>query len=325
MDAAIMKAHSLVNMGSGGYRVTDLTKTELADVQSRYFRLFVPVKHSSNRLPTSLPEFHTQRHTAILSDSPVTAAAHVGGHWSDHNLAAITQVAACNFRCSYCYVDFRHLAGHDSLPVTGERLVEEFTSLRNRLAAEGRRLSILRISGGEPLLAPDLVGEIYETMDKRDLLRECLLKVESNMSALRHAWTLMSPAGQRRLRAAATGIAVHATLHVRPGHRHWSDIHAGLCQAIYLGLNVYPSIGGTDWTDENLSALFDELEAVARGLAKRLAVRPFNLAYAERYARRSRPASVTSDRPPSLRWDDILRARTGHGYLDRPRHEVSLA
>lgn len=324
MDSAIRRAHALVNAPDGTYRVTDLTKSGLGDVVNPYFRLFVPVKQSRGRLPTSLPEFQVQRHTATLSDSPVTAAAHLGGHWTDHNLAAITQVAACNLRCSYCYVDFRHLAGQDSLPVTPERLVDEFTRLCEYVARKGRRLSILRISGGEPLLAPPLITQVFEIAADRKLLNSCMLKVESNMSAFPSAWSLLGDVERQRFRRAAKHIAVHATLHEKPGGHQWPNIRAGLALAVDLGIDIYPAIGGTGWSDDDLHRLFDELERTATGLSARLAVRPFSLTYTERYKRRRQITDGSESRAPSQRWDDILQDRTNHSYLERPRHLVTL-
>ncbi|WP_320064184.1 hypothetical protein [Micromonospora sp. RTGN7] len=122
----LSRSYRIVNVGHGGYAFTDLRDTALGGVQNRQFRLFTPVKREWMRLPTSLPEFFALRHVANLSDSPLTVAAELGGHWNKHNLAAITHVAACNFRCSYCYVDFGHLSGADSFVATAAAVVDEF-------------------------------------------------------------------------------------------------------------------------------------------------------------------------------------------------------
>src|SRR4051812_19962648 len=87
---AITHNRNLIVAGADRYRFTDLTRTRFADVQGRFFRLFTPVKPSRNRLPTTLPSYSHRRFTANLSDSPVTAAAKLGGKWEDFNLAAIT-------------------------------------------------------------------------------------------------------------------------------------------------------------------------------------------------------------------------------------------
>jgi hypothetical protein len=126
------------------------------------------------------------------------------------------------------------------------------------------------------------------------------------------------------MRAAARQVTLHATLHARPGERDWRAILEGLSLAIELGFDVYPAIG-TGWSIDHMQVLAGELEATAKNLSKRLAVRPFLLSYAERYGRR---ASISSDAEPvaaSVAWESILREITGSEYLATPRHEVELS
>ena len=305
--------------------MTDLTKTSLEDVRSRYFRIFVPIRLARLRLPTSLTEFRAIRHDATLSDSPVTAAAKLGGHWSDHNLAAITHIGACNFRCHYCYVSFQNLAGHGGFAGDAKSLVQDFIQIRSELADAGRSLTILRVSGGEPLLAPSLVTEVYQQLDHRNLLDQCVLKVESNLSVLPYAYGQLNLRGQADLQAIARYVTLHATLHARPGERDWHSITDGLSLAAELGFDVYPAIGGTGWSIDHLWALAYELESRATNLSKRLAVRPFRLSYAERYGRRAIMSGNAEPVAASVVWEGILREITGSDYLAIPRHEVELS
>jgi hypothetical protein len=66
-DPATRRAYGQVHRIDGQIALTDLTTTSFSDVQSRYFRLFTPVKRERLRLPTSLREFHALRHFATLS------------------------------------------------------------------------------------------------------------------------------------------------------------------------------------------------------------------------------------------------------------------
>ncbi|WFE65529.1 hypothetical protein [Micromonospora sp. WMMD714] len=319
----LVRSHSIVNVGGDDFAFTDLTRTALGGVQNRQFRLFTPVKRDRMRLPTSLPEFAELRHVANLSDSPVTVAAELGGHWSEHNLAAITHVAACNFRCAYCYVDFRHLAGRDSFVTTAERVVEEFVRLRHTVTDTGRRLSLLRLSGGEPLLAPALVLGVHREMRRRGLLDDAILKVESNLSALPYAWRESALTLDADEGAALRRVKVHSTLHSPPGSAVWPMIRRGLEGAIELGFDVFPAVGANDWTTEQLESLFGELSAIDPALPRRLAVRPFQLDYPVLADRRGLPRAGGSE-SPSLRWEQILLRHLGVRYLDLPRHLVHL-
>lgn len=325
INPGIEKSYSIVHENQSGYWMTDLTKTSFEDVRSRYLRLFIPVKLIRKRLPTSLPEFHAIRHEATLSDSPVTVAAKLGGHWSDHNLAAITHVGACNFRCNYCYVSFHHLAGRDGFSGDAKSLVEEFLRVRSELADDEKQLTILRISGGEPLLAPGLITDVYHQLDRRDLLGRCALKVESNLSAFPHAYSQLNPVAQTNLRMTASQVTLHATLHARPGERDWQAIREGLRLALETGFDLYPAIGGTGWSADDMRTLADELESAAKNLSRRLAVRPFRLSYAKRYGRRITASSTAEPVAASVLWEGILRETTGSEYLASPRHEVELS
>lgn len=319
----LLRAHRIVNAGGGDYAFTDLRKSDLGGVQSRQFRLFTPVRRDRMRLPTSLPEFAGLRHVANLSDSPVTVAAELGGHWSEHNLAAITHVAACNFRCSYCYVDYRHLAGRDAFTTKADGVVDEFVAIRRMTQDAGQQLSLLRVSGGEPLLAPSLVIEIYRAMAARGLLDSVVLKVESNLSALPYAWQQsglrLSAVEREELRR----VKVHTTLHQPPDSGAWPAIRDGIVLALELGFELFPAVGANDWTAEQLDMSFHELARISPGLPRRLAVRPFHLDYPALAERRRLPRPAESE-APSMVWEKILRRHTGVGYLDEPRHLVPL-
>ncbi|MFI7436831.1 hypothetical protein [Micromonospora haikouensis] len=319
----LARSYRIVNAAAGEFAFTDLRKTSLGGVRGRQFRLFTPVRRERLRLPTSLPEFAALRHEANLSDSPLAVAAELGGHWSEHNLAAITHVAACNFRCPYCYVDFAHLSGADSFVATAAAVVDEFVLLRRALRASGRGLSLLRLSGGEPLLAPALVLGVLRELRRRELLGTTVLKVESNVSALPYAWR------ESAVRLTAGDVAelprvkLHTTLHFPPGARLWPAIRNGVEFALGLGFDVYPAVGANDWSVADLERLHDELAALSPGLPARLAVRPFHLDYPVLADRRLLPRPREAE-APSVLWEKILLRRSGTRYLERPRHLVPL-
>jgi uncharacterized Fe-S cluster-containing radical SAM superfamily protein len=319
-SAAVRRAHELIHVDGVDFSLTDLTKTGLGGVQNRFFRLFEPVKTQRLRLPTTLPEFSGLRHCASLSDSPVTAAAKLGGFWTDYNAAAICHVAACNLRCTYCYVERDHLSGRDSFTSSPSEIVAAFLELP---APPLGWLSILRISGGEPLLAPELVLGVAAELQRRNLERRVLLKVESNLSAFAYSASQMSAAMRQELSEIASMVTLHATLHVKPNSPLWRAVQRGMATALALGMDLYPAIGGADWSRGDMESLLRELWDLSPNLPLRLAVRPFRLDYPSLLQRRHLPER-DSDGAPSEVWERILMKRYGVPYLGYPRHEVGL-
>jgi uncharacterized Fe-S cluster-containing radical SAM superfamily protein len=321
----VLRTRDLIRSDEERFRFTDLRQTRFEGVRSRFFRLFVPIKESRNRLPTTLPEFADARFTANLSDSPVTAAARLGGTWRDHNVAAITHVAACNLRCPYCYVDFKHLAAKDSFEATANEVVEDFLVQRARLREEGGDLTILRVSGGEPMLTPEVPALVLEAIERHEQQQSVLVKVESNLTALASTLVAMSPEMRRRVERAAPALTVHATIHMKPGERYYSSMLAGLSAALALGMDVYPAIGGVAWSEQDMERLYDDLEGLSPGLPPRLAVRPFQLDYPvlESRGRLGEMREGDRDRPAAI-WSRLLSVRAGIAYLQAPRHTVTL-
>jgi hypothetical protein len=203
-------------------------------------------------------------------------------------------------------------------------LVTDFKRIRQELAELGQPLTILRVSGGEPLLAPGLISEVHQQLELSSLLGDCVLKVESNLSALPFSYRRLDPAGRASLHNVARQVTLHATLHARPNERDWPLIRDGLRLAVELGFDLYPAIGGTGWSYEDLRELAAELEISARHLSRRLAVRPFRLSYASRYGRRVEATDSEESVAASVVWEGILREITGSEYLAAPRHEVEL-
>lgn len=321
----VLHNRDLIRSDNEHFRFTDLRQTRFDGVQSRFFRLFVPIKETRNRLPTTLPEFASLRLTANLSDSPVTAAARLGGTWRDHNVAAITHVAACNLRCPYCYVDFKHLAAKDSFEATAKDVVEDFLRLRARRREEGADLTILRVSGGEPMLTPEVPALVLEAIEQHEQKETVLVKVESNLTALANALVALSPPMRNRVERAAPFLTVHATIHMRPEERHYSSMLAGLSSALALGMDVYPAIGGIAWSEQDMERLYDDLHDLSPGLPPRLAVRPFQLDYPVLESRSQLGELREGDRDrPAAVWSRLLRARAGVSYLHVPRHTVPL-
>lgn len=89
----------------------------------------------------------------------------------------VFQVAACNWRCWYCFVDDDRLAGNPAVAklFTADEIVEMYLN-------EADHPDVLDISGGEPSLAPELMLWIMEALERRGLRGKIWLWNDENFS-----------------------------------------------------------------------------------------------------------------------------------------------
>ena len=89
----------------------------------------------------------------------------------------VFQNAACNWRCWYCFVDFKLLAAsraHSDF-LSAEELVEKYLQVEDRP-------SVIDLSGGQPDLVPEWVLWMLQALEDRGLDRKVLLWSDDNLS-----------------------------------------------------------------------------------------------------------------------------------------------
>lgn len=119
----------------------------------------------------------------------------VGGGWPDNPLpirpaarwlgkpeplqmeAQVFQLAACGWRCWYCFVPFNLLSADPrrSAWFSADALVESFLAQENRP-------SILDLTGGSPDLAPEWISWTMDAVEKRKAGRSIYLWSDDNLS-----------------------------------------------------------------------------------------------------------------------------------------------
>ena len=102
----------------------------------------------------------------LLFDQPYQVASdRTGLDWNITNRAFMGQVAACNLRCDYCYVDSNGFLGGDRKPeiveVSSEQYVNDFMEhMQDTAKATGKiPAGLLRYSGGEPFMFQDWLAD----------------------------------------------------------------------------------------------------------------------------------------------------------------------
>lgn len=112
----------------------------------------------------------------------------------DEFRAQVFQNAVCNWRCWYCFVDFKLLSGDlrysDWLSADG--LVDLYLQQQNPP-------SMIDLSGGQPDLTPEWVVWMMEALAHRDLADSVFLWSDDNLST-DYLWRYLTPAQLQTLR-----------------------------------------------------------------------------------------------------------------------------
>jgi len=322
------------------FAIAPLEKTGMPDVLSDVLRVFSAIKFERGRRPSKYydPDFDFHKH--VLSDSPTSITHFMGkDDWNDYKVHAIVQIGICNFRCFYCYVDYKYLSGQSVVNVSAAKIVDEFLHKRNDLAKSGVKLNVLRISGGEPLLVPDLTLKCLDLIREKGLSDEICIKTETNLSPLVPDSTGTSLFEQwvdvDRLKEHHNFI-MHPTFHginkdslERISTAKWDSyemMEAALRKLIELEIEFFPSFGSNVVSTEEVADFFRFCKGVHKNLPGRIAVRKFDLGYSAPQARKNGQRDVqTYDQTAVLElWNSLMKQEYSVGYGEVPRHKFAL-
>jgi len=91
------------------------------------------------------------------------------------------QVAGCNYMCNYCYVPRELNSGSEKHGkfFSAKEIVDEFLKVREKSEVP---MNIIRISGGEPLIIPEIIVDVYNEMTRKS--RDLYLWIDNNLSTL---------------------------------------------------------------------------------------------------------------------------------------------
>lgn len=95
----------------------------------------------------------------------------------DRIRAQVFQIAACNWRCWYCFVDYRLLSADQRYAafLTPKELIDSYLK-------ESDRPLVIDLSGGHPDLVPEWVPWMMQELEARGLDRETYLWSDDNLS-----------------------------------------------------------------------------------------------------------------------------------------------
>lgn len=339
LQKSLLTRRELASPKPNVFAVAPLKKTGMPDVLGDFIRVFSAIQFEKGRRPSKHydPGFDMKKH--VLSDSPTSIAWRMGKDWRDYTRHAIVQIGVCNFRCFYCYVDYDFLTGKNVMNVRAQDIVDQFLDLRQKALAEGSNLNVLRISGGEPMLVPDLTIEVLRIIKKMGLDDQIGIKTETNLSPLatdEEGTCVAEKWADLKELSSFKNFIMHPTFHGidkeslgRVSGAKWDSYDimiSGLQKLIDLKIEFFPSFGSNVYDMEDVVNFFDLCKSVHPNLPGRIAVREFNVNYDAPLVREhgAREIKLVDPIPVMEKWDSLLRKEYGVGYGETPRHSFNL-
>jgi len=113
---------------------------------------------------------------------PYSAAYSFGKRTKDprnYNKIFVVQLSGCTYACNFCYVPPEINLANPSFGkfFSPKEIVDYFLSAKSK---SKESMNVIRISGGEPTLTPEIIIDVYNEIEKRDL--DIYLWVDTNLS-----------------------------------------------------------------------------------------------------------------------------------------------
>jgi uncharacterized Fe-S cluster-containing radical SAM superfamily protein len=107
----------------------------------------------------------------------MVAQSKLGGTWNEFVTPFTIQIGLCNLNCYYCFVDdnLRNMSTTHGKYYKINDIIDKF------LEVMPNQRGILRISGGEPFLAPDFIMDLAYSIHQRRLEDQIYLWIDTNL------------------------------------------------------------------------------------------------------------------------------------------------
>ena len=156
------------------YKLAQFDNSSMAKdlIEGTPFRFFeaVPQNRDSKRKQNNTTSFDQYRDT--LFDYPIVVKNILNSNMNaldELNFHLTVQIPYCGMDCWHCYNDkqvckagFLEMKTATTKEWDAKSILESFASCRRSRQLPGHKYNILRISGGEPFLAPELIAELLE-------------------------------------------------------------------------------------------------------------------------------------------------------------------
>lgn len=315
------------------------------------FRVFIPVKPSSNRKLNIDPTHAFDPHSDSLMDYPSIISHKLNKiPWEQFNRLITFHIPLCPNDCWHCYLPkmlYVDRPGSETRfkAVTATYIIDQFLKQRDADYRIQKHSNVLRITGGEPFLIPELIFECLKILEEKKLDMEVFIWTETNLEPFigkkGEAFMDMdnNPQILKQL-GKFKNIAVHPCFHglnkdefdLITGKNYQislDDQIDALKRLVDAEIDVYPTFGSNICDPANLSDLFYKLKELHPNLPFKIALVKYDLSYEQVKEKLNMNGE---DRVPKLYshfstfriWNRLLIDNYGIGYGIIPRHIPSI-
>jgi organic radical activating enzyme len=375
MDALFEKTQNLMSLmknqseGLSKYLVIDnFGETSVSGspgLKDSLFRDFTPVKKEKGRKlnPVFDPSFNPYKDT--LMDYPTIVQYKLGkmdtASWREYNRYLSLHVARCPINCWYCYLDeclrteckfclnsknctFDHNRQNCKEEWrSAEYLIHQFIEQREKDKENGIKSNILRLTGGEPFLVPDLHTELLDELKRNNLHKEVFLWTETNLIplSLQKGKKPLIDDEQLKTLGNVNNYCVHPcfkglneqNFKENTGNQisNIDNLIIAFKRLLDHNIDIYPTFGSNVTSPFILGKFYQKISKINSLLPLRFNLIEFDLNYRPVKWRHDHIDGFSAEHEKVYdrfqvigKWDELLYKNTGYHYADIPRHLVPI-
>jgi|GEM_PF-3184259 len=351
-EGEMPRKYKILKDYSGTYIEKEMQKEER--LTHPIFRVFVPAKPSRDRKLNINLQDNFDPYSDSLLDYPSIIGYKLKKSWQFFNRHICVHLPLCPNNCWHCYVP-KELYADRNLnldkeekhyeKLTSEEIVEYFFKQKDFDGNIGKYSNVLRITGGEPFLLPELILECLEKISESKYKDQVFLWTETNLEPF--VGDFIEEIGKKigkdileELKKYKSNFAVHPCFHGldkdefdtitgKNYHLTLDQQMKGMQKLVSKGIDVYPTIGSNVCNPANLESFFKKLRDISPELPLKVALVDYKVDYDPVPGRfkeeeRAKNTNIYS-RFASIRiWNQLLLDTYGVGYGVIPRHLISL-
>ncbi len=331
-----------------------------------YFRIFEPVKPEKGRKLSKKYDSTLNVFKDSLMDYPVIAAHKLGrdeeSEWEKYNRLISVHISRCPIDCWHCYLE--ECLRNDCIECSAQgncsggrksdyniktgwysakKIIDDFLLQRNSDLEKGIHSNILRITGGEPFLAPKLIIEILDEIGKRELQNDILLWTETNLIPFCTTKEGVSVVSDEQLSKLGeyNNLCIHPCFHGLSKDSFYEvtgtkiDDYDSIMKAferlVKSGIDIYPTFGSNMTPIDEIEGFYNKVASLNSLLPLRFCLIEYDLNYTpvnwrnENIKNFAQTHELVYDRYKTItKWDALLGEHLSHNYGETPRHLIKI-